>query len=425
VPTTTASIPDVTTRVGRPTGRSTSGYFWLLLFIVFYFYRPEDWVPGLKVIPIEKITGTLALLGFGLSLLTTKRFPRMPVELFYLILLFGQFCLTIPFAIWRGGAFQVVFGVIAKVVLIAIATAVVIDTWPQLRRLLFVQATAVPVLAAAALVRHRTGPDGRLSGVGTSFDNSNDFAFLMALTFPFCFAFLLSTRKPIAKAAWAMGMAIMGVALVLTASRVGLLTIVLAGGICLWQFGIKGRRPFLVFLAILLAIGIATVAGPGHIVRRVAATFTGEDVRAYESAQARKELLKKSLLAAIEHPFFGVGPGNFQVISGMWREAHNSFTEVAAEAGLPALILFVMFLSRGFANLRTVKQRCRGQTHKLLLAGAMQASLATFVVGAMFTTWEYQHFVYLLVAYSTAFRRIMTRPEGAASRNAIKELSAS
>jgi O-Antigen ligase len=414
VPTTATTIPKVTTRIVRPEGRSSGAYFWLLLFIIFYFYRPGDWIPGLEIIPIEKITGTLALLGFGVGLLTRRQSQRMQPETLYLILLFAQFCLTIPFAYWRGGAFQIVFYGIAKVVMVAIAAAVIVNTWPQLRRLLLVQATAVPVLAAAALIRRHTGEGGRLIGVGAHYDNPNDFAFLMTLTFPFCFAFLLSTRNPVAKVAWSVGMAMMGVALIMTASRVGLLTIVLGGGMCLWQFGVKGRRPFLVFVAILLALSIVAVAGPGHLIRRLTSTFTQEEQSAYASAQIRRELLEKSVLTAIEHPFFGVGPGNFAVLSGVWKEAHNSFTEIAAEAGFPALILFLLYLSRGFANVRQVKQLCVGQTDKSLLAGAMQASLATFVVGAMFTTWEYQYPIYLLVSYSTAFRRIVTTPEGAA-----------
>jgi O-antigen ligase len=407
--TVTATTMTASRGAGPQTGRHAtlfSAYFWLLLFITLYFLRPEDWIPGLAVIPIEKVTGFLALMGFGFGMLAAgQQFLRMPRETFYLILLFGQFCLTIPFAIWRGGAFRVVFFVIAKVVLIAVATSLVVNTWPQLRRLVFVQACAAPVLAAAALVRHRLDKEGRLMGVGNNFANANDFAFLMALTFPLCIALMLSTRNPLAKAAWVLGMVIMGVALTLTGSRMAVLTMAVSMGVCLWQFGLKGRRPYLVFLAALVALGVAGLAGR-RLIERLASTFTARDISAYESTELRKETLKKSLLIAAQHPLFGVGPGNFQVVSGVWREAHNSFTEVAAEAGFPALILFLMILRRGFVNLREVKRLSDGQTEKVVLAGALQASLATFMVGGLFSTWEYQYVPYLLVAYSTAFYQI-------------------
>lgn len=405
---TTATPIYSVTGTGRRARRSWA-YPWLLLFIAFYFYRPEDWIPGLDVIPIEKITGILVLVGLSFSVLATRQqLRRIPRETLYLILLFGQFCLTIPFAVWRGGAFQVVFTMIAKVLLIAAATGMVVDSWPQLRRLLLVQASAAPLLAAAALIRRHTDVDGRLSGVGSNFNNANDFAFLLTLSFPFCLGLMLLTRRPLAKAAWALGMGIMGVALLLTASRLGLVTIALGGAICLWQFGVKGRRLHLVFVGLFLAVGVVAVVGPGHLVRRFTSTFTGQDVSAYESAQLRKQMLTTSLLTAIKHPLFGVGPGNFPVVSGAWREAHNSYAEIAAEAGFPALILFVMLLRRAFANLREVKRLTKGEAEKMLLAGSLQASLAVFVVGAFFSTWEYQYVPYLLVAYSAAFSRIVT-----------------
>jgi len=395
---------------GPQTGRHAtllSAYFWLLLFITLYFLRPEEWIPGLAVIPVEKITGLLALAGFGLGLLaSTQRFRHMPRETLYLILLFGQLCLTIPFALWRGGSFRVVFFLFVKVVLISIAIALAVDNWPQLRRLLFVQACAVPILAAAALLRHQTDKEGRLVGVGHAFDNANDFSFLMSLTLPLCFAFLLSTRSLMAKAAWALGMATMGAAIVLTASRQGLVTAAISLGFCLWEFGVKGRRLYLVLLAMVVAVGVLGVARPGRLMKRVASTFGKADSSTYESTQIRGAMLKQSLVTALKHPLFGVGPGNFVVISGFWRVAHNSYTEMAAEGGLPALILFLMILYRGLANMRGVKRLADKKSDIKLLATALQASLVTFVIGGLFSSWEYQYMPYLLVAYSTAFYRI-------------------
>ncbi len=51
-----------------------------------------------------------------------------------------------------------------------------------------------------------------------------------------------------------------------------------------------------------------------------------------------RTLLKQSISMAFHHPLFGVGPGNFPVVTGEWRVAHNSYTELAAEAGFPALV---------------------------------------------------------------------------------------
>jgi O-antigen ligase len=268
------------------------------------------------------------------------------------------------------------------------------------------QACAVPVLSAAALVRHRTEENGRLMGVGHGFDNANDFAFLIALTLPFCLAFLLSTRNLLAKAAWTVGIVTMGGALVLTASRQGLITAAVALAICLWQFGWKGRRLNLLFASLLLALGILAAAGPGRMVRRLESTFGHTDPTAYLSAQIRGTLLEESVVTALKHPLLGIGPGNFTVISGFWRVAHNSFTEIAAEGGFPALVLFLMMLALALRNVRKAKLRWTGRTEDTLLAGALGASLVTFLVGGIFSSWEYQYLPYLMVAYSTVLYRI-------------------
>ena len=42
-------------------------YVALLLFMVVYCARPEDWIPGLSNVPLAKIAGVLALAAFGLS----------------------------------------------------------------------------------------------------------------------------------------------------------------------------------------------------------------------------------------------------------------------------------------------------------------------------------------------------------------------
>ena len=40
-------------------------YFGLVLFMVVYFARPEDWIPGLAGVPLAKITGILILLALA------------------------------------------------------------------------------------------------------------------------------------------------------------------------------------------------------------------------------------------------------------------------------------------------------------------------------------------------------------------------
>ena len=48
--------------------RSTLGYRALVAFTIIYYTRPEDFIPGLAVIPLSKISGGIALIGLLVSL---------------------------------------------------------------------------------------------------------------------------------------------------------------------------------------------------------------------------------------------------------------------------------------------------------------------------------------------------------------------
>ena len=80
-------------------------YVALLLFMVIYCARPEDWVPGLLHVPLAKSAGVLALLAVVFSLRQIRQ--RLPREVLLLSLLIGQlFVASLMSPVWQGGAFQ-------------------------------------------------------------------------------------------------------------------------------------------------------------------------------------------------------------------------------------------------------------------------------------------------------------------------------
>jgi O-antigen ligase len=385
-------------------------YFWLLAFFVVYCARPEDWIPWLYVIPLAKITGVFAVAAFALSLGQARRLPR---EVLYLFLIFVQLCLAAAFSpVWRGGAFNSVLE-FSKVVVIVPVVALAVTTLPRLRWLIFTQTASVLAVATVSLVKGQLRGE-RLAGVlGGIYGNANDLALAIVLTIPFCFAFMLKTCSGFRKAAWFLAATVMIYALFLTGSRGGLLALVVTVGVILKEFAVKAGRRHLVVLAGLVVFAVMLLAG-GGLKKRFDAMSRGsvksaEDIEAYGSAVTRRGLLWRSLVVTAQNPLFGVGPGNFAVLSGDWHVAHNSFTELSAEGGLPALILFILFFRRAFYNLRNAELLAPGPSEQVLLAGALRASLVGFAVGAFFASVEYHFFPYFLVAYTTAFHAIATK----------------
>jgi O-antigen ligase len=389
-----------------PERRSSLAYHALVVFSFLYYTRPQDVIPGLAGIPVEKIVGGIALIAVVAGLATRRLKASLPIEIKLLLLLFADLCLAIPFAFWRGGAFSVVFTQFSKAVVIALLVAMAVQNVAQLRRLLWVQAAAVATMTWLSIML-RPGGD-RLQGVlGGIFENPNDLAVDIAINWPLCLALLLAARGPVRKAFWTIGLLGMLYGLIATFSRSGFIAMSVALLACFWEFGIRGKRVALVVLTGILGIASVAVAvsTPRYLSRLQSIVQAGGvDGEGQASWEARRQLLVSSVELAIHHPVFGVGPGNFPAVTESWHVTHNTYTEFAAEAGFPALTLFVVILALAFRNLRRVrKTQAYAQSREVqLFTGALWASLAAYLVGAMFSSTEYNLFPYFMVAYTSA-----------------------
>jgi len=410
-------------------GRSEAGpkrtplsgaFFWLSAFYIVYCSRPEDWIPGLHYIPMAKITGIFAALGLLLSLGKTQRkLKDLPRESFYLLAMIGVLTLSALFSpIWRGGA-MVHTADFAKVYLAFVLTFLVVTSQSRLRRIIYIQAASVAVISVVSIVMGRNQP--RLQGViGGIYSNPNDLAFAVVLSLPFCLAFLLTSKNILMKLGWLAGMLVMGLTLFMTASRGGFVTLVVAGVVTLWHFGVRGRRLGLIVGSGFTAVLLLVVAGK-PLLKRMEAIQGGANAQgvgatsAYESYEQRKALMVRALQGIEEHPVLGLGVRNFSVYSGVWVDVHMTYLEIAVEGGIPSLILYLMFFGRGFSNLRKLRRRKDLDADTKLLVGALHSSMVGFVIGALFSPEAYQFFPYFAVAYTSALVATLREQEGIAA----------
>jgi len=393
--------------------RTTLAYRALVIFSAFYFLRPEDFIPGVALLPIGKILGGIVLLALVFGVKPKDR-GKLPPECKVLLLLLADLILTIPFAFWRGGAFDTVINKFSKGPIVALLIAMVVTQVVELRKLLFIQSATVALIAVASIIIHRT-EGGRLMGIQKGIlENPNDLAINIAINLPLCMAFMFAARGGFRKILWAFGMLCMVYAVVATYSRSGMIATVITSVICLWEFGVKGKRTMLLLstgLIVLAALGIA-LATPRYFIRiesLVKGNIEGSDDRG--SLEARSELLKESLWLMAHHPILGIGPGNFPVVTQEWRVAHNTYTELGAEGGLPALFLFVVMLTMSLRKIRAV-QKLPGyarDTSIRLWTSALWAAMAAYIAGAMFASTEYNLFPYFMVGYICALYNIAAR----------------
>src|SRR5438105_2546153 len=103
-----------------------------------------------------------------------------------------------------------------------------------------------------------------------------------------------------------------------------------------------------------------------------------------------------AFVLATDHPFLGVGPGNFQFhyneLTGQpigtftLTVAHNALLDVGAELGLAAMCLLAAYLVLAFVRLTTSLERGYGDPG---FVRALRISLAIAVVSSMFLSEQY------------------------------------
>lgn len=396
---------------------SSVAYRALFLFSLIYFVRPEDFIPGLDLIPIGKIAGGIALVALIFVAPGSPR-HKLTIELKVLLLLLAQMILCIPFAAWRYGAYDTVINKFSKGVIVAILIYMVATSVGEVRRLLAIQAGTIALVTTVSLFVHRT-QYGRLMGIQRGIlENSNDLAINIAINFPLCVAFLFAAKKPMAKLFWAVGLIFMLGGVIATYSRSGLLAMIVTVAICIWEFGIRGKRTIvLVTAAFAGVIAVGVVLATPHYLQRIESLVRGNTEGSGDrgSLEAREALLKDSLMIMVRHPLLGIGPGNFASYTQTWRVAHNTYTELGAETGMPGLFLFVLLVVLTLRKIKRVRKLPGYQTSEdiRLWTSALWAAMAAYIAGAIFASTEYNLFPYFMVGYICAVYQIASVPQGA------------
>lgn len=378
----------------------------LFVFTFLVYFRPYELFPSL---------GWLSKSAFVVALITVAVFvptqlglenritakPR-EVKLVSALLLTG--ILSIPLALDPGRALES-FIEYFKVVAMFIVMVNVIRTDKRLHLLILLVLIISCVLSSSALYDYGIGnlelEGRRIAGlIGGLFSNPNDLALHLVTMIPLSFAFMLSSRGILKKIVYFGCSLLLTAGMVATFSRGGFLGFVCVAGFLVWKLA---RRNRLLFGALALAAVLITIAlAPSAYRSRIATTNDA-------SAIARTDDLKRSLLVASRHPVFGVGMDNYIIYSNLSKTTHNAYTQVAAEMGLAAFLIYLAFLITPFKRLRQIERDNADSKRKprmYYMAVGLQASLVAYMVVSFFASVAYLWYVYYLVAYAVTLQRL-------------------
>ena len=334
-----------------------------------------------------------------------------------MVLLLGVAALlSMPLAIDPGEAWGVFVDLLIKTILIFIVLVNVVRTELRLKLLIWLVFVVSIYLSINVIHDYQAGifkigladqNTQRVEGaIKNLFDNSNDLALHLVTMIPIAIAFGLMKKNPMRKIVY-FGIALLMIAaVIITFSRGGFLALIAMTLVMARKLARRNKTAALA--ALVLGVIFFLAVAPGAYSGRLATIFnSAADVTG--SASQRTEVLKRSIWVALRYPLFGVGLGNFHHKSEHELGTHNAYTQVASETGIPAMIVYIIFLVHPLRKLRMIERELfeRNEPSRFYyLAIGLQGSLIAYMVASFFAAVAYQWYIYYLVAYAIALRRL-------------------
>jgi O-antigen ligase len=243
-----------------------------------------------------------------------------------------------------------------------------VRTLRQLRKVCWLVAACGCTIAVMAIF-YGEEKQGRLevSGEGGTLSNPNDTALYLLFGLPFCVLVAADTKR----SALVRGLAGVGSAAVIyatfrTGSRMGLIGLLVATLLFVLHGSI--RRALLTVVALCIGTALTVSMMPeGAAVRYRAMLESREEIlgeqnsgeaqeKATEtqlnwasgSAVQRTEAIWAGIRLTLQHPLFGVGPGQFGAAMNKeknrmvrWLQPHNTYTQLSSETGVLGAFLYV------------------------------------------------------------------------------------
>jgi putative inorganic carbon (HCO3(-)) transporter len=394
-------------------------YAALFAFTLILYARPSEFYPSPVTASIALVVGIITLASFiptQLALFGTLTVPLPEVKLIGLFTLVAL--LSVPLAQDPATAWQGFSGNFIRCVVMFVVMVNVVRTRARLNGLLFLAIAAAVWLSVGAVNDYRLGRltvegyrvDGR--GIGL-FGNTIDMALFLVTMVPIVIALLVATRSKILKIILGVCAAGMLAAIVFTYSRgafLGLLAVFIFAALKL------GRRHRFAIVAGLLLMGMAFLfLAPGNYALRML-SILDPSLDPVGSATHRRGELLRSIYVAIRHPLLGIGMDNYREHASLrGLVTHNSYTQVASEMGMVALVIYTLFMVRPLRRLGQISREVlngRADSRFYYLALGLQASLIAYAVSSFFLSVAYRWYIYYLVGYAVSFRRIYESETG-------------
>jgi O-antigen ligase len=386
-------------------------------------------------VPVVVITGILLTIALPLTG-RIGEFWKSPLAKPWMAVLV-MMCLAAAFSTWPGQSVPFAFQYGLRFHVLPFYVVAIACTTRRVRYLMkWIAGGGLLLLLLCATIGKVE--DGRFLLAEVSLSNPNDLAFslVFALASLTLLAFARSARG---KLLWFAALPFCIYYVLKTGSRANFITLI-AMGVTAFLLSTPGVRMMLLLVTPLIVL-LVTPFIPRETLHRLTLIVSDPTSArvdqglkgAVDSQAARTELQKRAISLTLHHPLLGVGELMFTegvedmvrsslgVKSG-WQGAHNTYLEISAETGIPALVFYVWSLGLCFVlNYRAYKTCKREPSMAENLPQSMCLILTTvaFAVGILFCNNAYDPHVDVLVAL-TAANSLAIRSELAAAKRVLE-----
>src|ERR1700722_4502111 len=277
-----------------------------------------------------------------------------------------------PFSTWRGGSLQMVWDFVHADYIMLPLVAGIPMMWKECRTIAYTIGLAGIVNVGLAVWSFRDYGAGRVGTAFATLGNPNDYAGQLLMVLPMVvYLVLYAPHMKILVRAIGIAALLYGVYTVFASgSRGALLGIAVASVFTVVRS--TGRTRIVMIASFPVACAMLLLLVPRSTLERLGNYSTALDPtdEAAQSTFIRQNLLKESITATLTHPLLGVGPGEFGDFEGQEKatnrivkvgyvNAHNSYTQISADNGIPGFLFYIGGTISAFLMLQRTLKKAR------------------------------------------------------------------
>jgi putative inorganic carbon (hco3(-)) transporter len=392
----------------------------LLVLMTLHFVQPGEMVPALAPLRIELIYGILmVIIVFSRKAADVKAILMTDPIVRATLLLEAVAMITIPFAIWPGGAFTAVTELI-KMIMLQLLMTFFIDSQDRLRYILWLLVGFLMWFAGSSFSGYLQGQyylvNGvqRAQGVNSMVGGPNELAGLLLALLPFLVALMNCSKNFFVKLLLVGCGGLTLFVLLLTGARISMIALIAMSVFYILR---SKRKVLSLVVGVVLGCTLWFSLPAQYRQRYLTVKQYAEGGQLDDSNKLRLAIWNAGWRMFLDHPILGVGAGQFPTAYGTvysgkshvaWMQPHNLFLQVTCELGLVGLFIFGYFVKQVGKAIREVLRFKKSQGFQTNYQFALACTLMMIGVGLISTVSHtlYRPHWYLLAGMVAANRRI-------------------